>query len=93
MINNRKKHEVIENERFERLVVLREVYPIDGHTAVLVKCDCNKEFIVRYYSLKSKNTKSCGCLRDEKTVERNIKSAGKPKNGYTLNKREYWDNL
>ena len=35
------------------------------------KCSCGKDVVVSEKSLKSGNTKSCGCLNIEKIVERN----------------------
>ena len=34
-------------------------------------CDCGKEIVIRAYSIKSGNTKSCGCLRTEINSELN----------------------
>ena len=86
----RKKIEVVTGERFHRLVVLREVYPIGSDTAVLARCDCGKEITVRYFSIRSGNTKSCGCLRAERTRERNKASTGKKKSQYTKRDTEWW---
>lgn len=39
----------------------------------LCRCECGNEIEVEGYSLKSGNTKSCGCLRNEKTRKRRLK--------------------
>jgi hypothetical protein len=51
------------NQKFGRLTVLR--YDSVG-PKFLCQCDCGKSIIVRGRCLKSGNTKSCGCLNDEK---------------------------
>ena len=52
---------------FGRLVVIRE-YGRDkgGQVTWLCKCDCGAEIVVRGYSLRSENTKSCGCIQRER---------------------------
>ncbi len=40
------------------------------HAQWLCKCDCGKEVIIRGNSLLKGDTKSCGCLRNEKSYER-----------------------
>jgi hypothetical protein len=57
--------------RFSRLVALgpvERIYVVPRGTAVkwLCKCDCGKETIVFAQCLRNKNTKSCGCLNEEK---------------------------
>jgi len=78
-------------EKFDRLTVMKEVEPIKRNTAVLVECECGNKFVVRYYCLRNGNTKSCGCLRDEKNVERNVASIGKKKKGYVKKSVEWWN--
>lgn len=39
----------------------------------LCRCECGSETIVRSAQLSSGKTKSCGCLRNEKTAQRNFK--------------------
>lgn len=43
------------------------------HSFWLCKCDCGNEKIIRGYSLKSGNTKSCGCLNIENSKKSNTK--------------------
>mgnify|MGYP000969605747 CR=1 FL=1 len=54
-------------QRFGRLVVVRESNTRKNR-AVMWECicDCGNELIVRGDSLRSGNTKSCGCVRQEK---------------------------
>ena len=62
---------------FGRLIVIRE-YGRDKNGAVLWLCrclgkngdDCGKEVVVRGDSLRNGNTRSCGCLHDEKSAAR-----------------------
>lgn len=48
------------NEKFNRLTIIKE---IEGTYNVICKCDCGNKITVNKYSLKSNNTKSCGCIR------------------------------
>lgn len=57
-------------KRFGRLVVLQRVNNIKTSVAYLCECDCGKKIIVTAGRLISGNTKSCGCLRNEKTGQR-----------------------
>lgn len=59
--------------RFERLVIVRYVRS-DSHSERFyeVKCDCGNSKIVRQANLWHGNTKSCGCLRHELFLKRNI---------------------
>lgn len=54
--------------KFGRLTVLSRSYKEDKHKRVHWKCLCNcgKEVVVDSSSLRSGNTKSCGCLQKEK---------------------------
>ena len=52
-------------QRFARLVVTRHKVK-DGRRTAVVYCDCDcgtKGFVVNQSQLKSKNTKSCGCIQ------------------------------
>lgn len=42
----------------------------DGHACWRCKCDCGKEVVVSGNSLKSGNTKSCGCYNKKVSTER-----------------------
>lgn len=62
--------EDLTGKRFGRLTVIKKSsYKMrkDGkrRSMWLCKCDCGNEIEEDSYSLKSGNTKSCGCLRKE----------------------------
>jgi len=63
-----KKLEYIKGTNYGMLTIIKEVEPIvetNGRkrTALLCKCQCGGEIILRADSLKMDNTKSCGCLK------------------------------
>ena len=65
-------------KKFNRFLVLRrEGYDSSKHITWLCKCDCGNYKVVTGLSLKSQNTKSCGCLNREvaskNTMLRNLK--------------------
>ena len=67
---------------YGRLVVLEEGEPYFwrgrfSRRRWLCECVCGKEALVREDSLRRGHTTSCGCLRDEKTVERGTRHGGK----------------
>jgi hypothetical protein len=66
----------ISGRRFGRLQVVRFEKIIDGGSAWLCKCDCGNEIVLRSYSLKSGNTRSCGCLFREWTEKKAPRSHG-----------------
>ncbi len=53
-------------QRFNRLVVLSETVGRTARKSWWCLCDCGKELEVTTSSLRSGNTKSCGCLHIEK---------------------------
>lgn len=62
-------------ERFGRFTVIGKTTPyIDKngkkHLKWLCKCDCGKEAIVSSWNLTHGKSKSCGCLRNEITIQR-----------------------
>jgi hypothetical protein len=62
-------------ERFNRLLVESfgpaKTYPCGtSHTTFICQCDCGAKVTVLGISLKSGNTKSCGCLAIESLVKR-----------------------
>ena len=64
-------------KRFDRLCVIERVENNKyGNSVWLCQCDCGKQLRVRGDSLIKGNTKSCGCLRTEKVIER-AKTHGK----------------
>jgi hypothetical protein len=58
---------------YNRFTILKIVEPSKGYKNALVMCSCNLKTIkfVRLSNLKNGNTKSCGCLKIEKTKEKN----------------------
>lgn len=63
----------ITGQRYGRLTVIREVKSNSRHRKWLCKCDCGKEITCFMYSLRTGNTKSCGCLRKDRTRQANTK--------------------
>lgn len=58
----------ITGERYGRLIVLRHVGFAENHQSLWeCQCDCGKTHIVPKKSLTGGGTKSCGCLRSERT--------------------------
>ena len=64
-------------ERYGRLTILNET----KKHYFECQCDCGNKKIIRIYDLKNGKTKSCGCIRDEKTSERRLT------HGHTLNRK------
>lgn len=62
----------ITGQRFGMLTVIKEVEPKKYSRRWLCKCDCGNETVVYMSSLRSGNTKSCGCLQKEKASQRNF---------------------
>lgn len=56
----------ITNERFERLTAIESVELPKVGVVWRCRCDCGNETLVPVNMLRSGNTKSCGCLRDDK---------------------------
>lgn len=64
-------------KQFDRLCVIKRVENNKyGNSVWLCQCDCGVQLRVRGDSLIKGNTKSCGCLRKEKVIER-AKTHGK----------------
>ena len=58
-------------QKFGRLTVIRFDHSQNGRKYYLCQCDCGNLKTVSSHSLKSGNTKSCGCLHKEILVQRN----------------------
>ncbi len=59
-------------EKFGRLIVLETLgYDHARKRLVKAKCDCGKVFVVRLGSLRSGNTRSCGCLITDLLIAQN----------------------
>lgn len=71
-----KRYEDLTGKRFEHLMVLKPDVPLwDGRNFIGTSyciCDCGTYKTVRNNSLKSGQTKSCGCMC-EKNRQKNIK--------------------
>ena len=52
-------------QRFGRLIVVSRAENVGKKTAWLCRCDCGNTKIVHGWSLKSGQTRSCGCLSNE----------------------------
>lgn len=64
------------NKTYSKLTVLKYVgLNTKNRPLYLCKCDCGTEKIILAASLKSGNTKSCGCVAKTKTILRNKKLA------------------
>ena len=63
-------------EKFGRLLVVKRAGSYRGNISYLCKCECGKETIVSSYSLRTGNTKSCGCLNREIVLNRITKHGG-----------------
>ena len=81
---------------FNRLTVLKQeesvLYGKTKKRAWLCKCLCGNELTVNTGALTSGNTKSCGCLHNEKSAQNSIKSRYKLANqdsGYRSIMRSY----
>lgn len=73
-------HDLI-GERFGRLevVALAEPRTACGHTRWICRCDCGESATVNANNLRSGNTRSCGCIRQETSrqqLEKNIATSG-----------------
>jgi len=66
------KKENLLDQKFGRLLVIAEAEPVGTRkrAAWLCRCDCGNQKIVKSEELKNGDTKSCGCLNDEKRKER-----------------------
>lgn len=70
------------NERFGRLLVLRRYGSNkNGRATWFCQCDCGQTKIIVGKELRSKHTKSCGCLQIDTVIARNFK------HGLTIRKK------
>jgi hypothetical protein len=88
----------IVGERFNRLIVIKDVGRVKRNVLWLCKCDCGGEITVTGNRLRSGNTKSCGCYARDYNSERTriditgnifgrltaIKEVGRNKHGSVL---------
>ena len=52
-------------QKFERLTVIKRYGRRHSHVLWLCVCDCGNEIVVDSNSLRTGNTRSCGCIRKE----------------------------
>ncbi len=64
---------LIAKERHGRLAVKEYVGCVRGKMMVRCVCDCGGEKVLRLNSLRTGNTRSCGCLKPEAASSRNFK--------------------
>lgn len=61
-------------QKFDMLLVLNEVEPLNGKKRYLCRCDCGNEIEKSYSNLKGlKGRQSCGCMRKEWIREKQTK--------------------
>lgn len=74
------------NQRFERLIAIKRIRPYvdrgNNKAFWLCQCDCGNTVIASTHALISGETKSCGCLKRERTIARN--KEGIKRNTYDL---------
>lgn len=83
------KAEELCGKKFGRLTVVKRCENYVSPKGVtrsnwLCKCDCGNELKVTADKLKSGNTKSCGCLKNEITVQRSFKHGGRHTRLYSI---------
>ena len=61
---------------FCRLTVLEYSGKVNGRTHWLCRCDCGNTSIIETVCLSSGNTSSCGCLKKDILLARNVKHGG-----------------
>ena len=59
-------------QRFGRWLAIEKSISKCGYVMWLCRCDCGNERIVNGHDLRKGKSKSCGCLRNEVTTNRNI---------------------
>lgn len=65
-------------EVFGRLIVIAEAPTANKHRRLLCKCSCGAEKVIALASLRSGNTKSCGCFHKEVAAERGRRNVHTP---------------
>ena len=69
--------------RFGRLLVISRAENRDcGLAQWLCRCDCGRELIVRGSTLRNGASKSCGCLKRDRTTERNYRHGSSKRNAH-----------
>lgn len=80
-------------KKYNRLLVLEDVYVVNKDVKVRCKCDCGKIVDVSIYKLKSGHTKSCGCLNYEKIMSRITKHGQAKSNSTELKLYNVWSSM
>ncbi len=70
---NKNRLQDLTGQRFGRLTVIERADNKGTKTRWLCQCDCGNKVIKEGSNLKNGDTKSCGCLRNEKTSKRSLK--------------------
>ena len=60
-------------DRYGRLMILAEITETQERRSFLCRCDCGKELKAYLYKINFGRTKSCGCLKKEFLINRNLK--------------------
>lgn len=61
-------------KRYGRITVISQTENSkSGITQWVCECDCGRTFVSRGDSLRNGRTKSCGCLKRDRTIERNYR--------------------
>lgn len=77
-------------QKFYRLTALKPAYTnAQGNVMWECRCECGNTSIVNSQQLVSGHTKSCGCLKRQKTIERNISNTVYPDKSHSKHNRLY----
>ena len=68
-----KKIIVQDGERFECCTIIREIASRNGYRYFKCLCDCGNVFETKLTLLRTGQTKSCGCHKNNMLIERNTK--------------------
>ena len=80
----------ITGQKFNRLTVIKPVYTNScGNLMWECKCECGNITITTAHKLISGHTKSCGCLKREKIIKRNIAKTVYPDKSHSKHNRLY----
>ncbi|MEG5173313.1 recombinase family protein [Microcoleus sp. B3-D7] len=66
-------------QRYGKLTVIAEGENYRNDACWVCRCDCGSTVTVRGFSLRRRDTKSCGCIQKETTANRNRLSANPKK--------------
>jgi len=83
-------------QKFGRLTVVERVDNAnDGHARWLCQCDCGKEKNINGRELRCGDTRSCGCLKKELMIQRNIQKNihGHSSNGIISKVYQVWSGI